>query len=214
MNRVLAALGQIARISNQTALTCQASRANKSVGMSYIQDMAHIPLAIANEFIRLHGGDGSINHMKIQKLVYLAQGWWLAVNGNDLVSERPQVWRYGPVFESLYRVFSPAGRAPIMQPRGTVPFPGAIVPDLSGPIFDTERSLVEWVWGEYGHLDAIKLSDLTHAVGTPWRNIAERNRYRVPLNTEIPRNEDWEYFARLVKERGANPVPLHAQAQA
>lgn len=178
--------------------------------LAYIDDMAHKPIAVANEFIRLHGADGSIDHLKLQKLVYFAQGWWLAMKGSELVAERPQVWRYGPVFESLYRIFSPLGRQNINTPRGAGPFANNVVPTLEGDDCAEERACVEWVWSEYGNLDGPKLSDLTHAVGTPWRKIADKKKYRVPLNTEIPKEADWDYFAGLAKERGTDPTPIYA----
>jgi uncharacterized phage-associated protein len=63
------------------------------------------PLALANEFIvRFKPGEG-IEHMKLQKLVYCANGWWLVFNPNQpLVNKAPEVWKFGPVFPSLYHV--------------------------------------------------------------------------------------------------------------
>lgn len=63
-------------------------------------------------------------------------------------------------------------------------------------------SLVDWVWGEYGHRSAIELSDETHAPGTPWQTIAASRNYSVPLGFEIPAKEDWRYFSNLAMERG------------
>ncbi len=36
------------------------------------------PRAVANEFLKLNGGP--MNQMKLQKLVYMAHGWNLAIN--------------------------------------------------------------------------------------------------------------------------------------
>ena len=40
----------------------------------------------------------SINMTKVQKLLYIAYGIFLAVKGYRLTNEHPQAWPYGPVF--------------------------------------------------------------------------------------------------------------------
>lgn len=59
------------------------------------------PLAFANEFI-LKAQPAGVEHMKLQKLVYYSYGWWIAYHEEPILTEPPQVWRYGPVFVSLY----------------------------------------------------------------------------------------------------------------
>ncbi|MBL4556355.1 MAG: hypothetical protein JKP98_01510 [Rhodobacteraceae bacterium] len=51
---------------------------------------SHDPRAIANEFIKLNGGN--MNQMKLQKLVYISHGWNLAINREHLVSGRIEAW--------------------------------------------------------------------------------------------------------------------------
>lgn len=170
--------------------------------------MPHRPLAVANDFIRQFGGSGSISHLKLQKLTYFAQGWWLALKGTELVIERPEVWRYGPVFQSIYHAFSGAGDASITHLEGANPFGDGEPPSLQAIAFESERRMVEWVWQQYGNLSGPQLSDLTHASGTPWREIAEKRNFRVPMNTPIPEEADWKYFAKLAEDRGFTPRPL------
>jgi len=171
--------------------------------------MPHRPIAIANEFVRQFGDANDLSHLKLQKLTYFAQGYWLAGRGEELVTERPQVWRYGPVFKSLYHILSGRGSSPIRQPTGANPFGEGTPPTLEAPAFQAERQLVEWVWAEYGNLTGPQLSDMTHALGTPWRKIAEERKFKVPLDFEIPEDLDWNYFAELASERDITPVPIH-----
>lgn len=171
--------------------------------------MPHRPIAVANEFIRQFGGGRSIDHLKLQKLVYFTQGWWLAMKGEELLFERPQVWRFGPVFKSLYNIFSGARDKPIETMAGSSPFSDAPTPTLEAAAFESERAMVQWIWDQYGALSGPELSDLTHAMGTPWRDIAEKKKFRVELGTEIPEKDDWEYFAALARERGFKPAPLN-----
>ena len=161
--------------------------------------MAHRPLVIANEFLRRHAGNVGIDHLKLQKLTYLTNGWWLAQKEQSLVTERPQVWRYGPVFRSLYNSLAGFGPRPINRAVG--PFEGAT------PVLPTyareEANLVDWIWEQYGALTGPQLSNLTHATGTPWRRLAEEFNFVVPESLEIPEEYDREFFLGLAAERGA-----------
>lgn len=156
------------------------------------------PLAIANEFIgRFSAADG-IEHMKLQKLVYCSYGWWLAANGlqsDRLTDEGPEVWKHGPVFDTLYRVLKVFGRTPIYDPQADGPFTEAPLVDE----VDTQTTrLVSWVWGRYGHLSSFALSDLTHKPGSPWHRVAIENDFRVPFNTRIPDEYIYDEFSELM----------------
>lgn len=171
--------------------------------------MAYPAITIANELIARHGSRGAIDPMKLQKLLYFANGWWLALTGAPLIIERPQVWRYGPVYRPIYQRFARYGRNPITQPDAIFPLGGAVE---RLPADDAEvRNLLDWIWAEYGGKSGPALSDETHRLGTPWRKIAEREGFQVPENTVIPLQDDWEYFAQLARDRGFSPT---APAQA
>lgn len=160
------------------------------------------PIQVANEFIARHGQTGDIDHLKLQKLLYLANGWWIAAKGEPLFDERPEVWRYGPVFSPIYRAFSGAGRAPLTKLRGAGPFGGDAPRVPNNPESQPVLQLVDWIWDEYGGLSGVALSDLTHDIGTPWRTIAQANNYSVPMGMQIPADDDREYFSSLALERG------------
>jgi uncharacterized phage-associated protein len=138
------------------------------------------PLKIANTFIAKYGSETGLEHLKIQKLVYYVYGWWLFNSESPVTDEAPQVWRYGPVFKSLYNAFKTYGSKPIKTIQGANPFADPETehtPDINATI--------DWVWMRYGHLSAGQLSDMTHKVGTPWQIEASKNDYKVPLNYNI-----------------------------
>lgn len=174
----------------------------------YIGFMTYEPIKVANEFLARYGQDGSIDHMKLQKLLYFTNGWALGLSGEPLLGENPQVWRYGPVFRWLYSAFSRFGRQSIYEPIPGNPFRGGEPDRLSEAEQKSISSLIEWIWAEYGNRTAVQLSDETHAPGTPWRKIAEANNFRVKLDTEIPPAEDYEYFSKLALARGWQPEPF------
>lgn len=156
------------------------------------------PIAFANEFI-LKAAPAGLEHMKIQKLVYLAHGWWLAFDDVPILSEDPQVWKHGPVFISLYNILSRFGRSHICNPQQDNPL-------LSPPRVDSDDeqalSLIEWIWRKYENDTAYDLSDFTHKKGSPWQQIAEEKNYLVPRHTVIPPDRIKRYFQSLAKEEG------------
>lgn len=173
--------------------------------------MSYPSIKVANELLSLHG---DVSPMKLQKLLYYANGWWLALNGRPLLSEEPQVWRYGPVYQHLYRMFSRFGHNNIGGPVKGNPF----VPEperLGGsPEENQVKQLLEWIWDEHGEKTAMQLSDETHAVGTPWRDIAEKYGFKVPYSVDISPERDWKFFAELAKKRGMEPAQFRTKADA
>lgn len=48
-----------------------------------------------------------ITHLKLQKLVYYAQGLYLAYFNKPLFTQSVEAWRHGPVVNDLYHIFKP-----------------------------------------------------------------------------------------------------------
>jgi uncharacterized phage-associated protein len=138
--------------------------------------------AIANWFLdRAERADAQLDPMKLQKLIYFAHGWYLALAGKALIDEHPQAWEYGPVIPSIYQEFKSFGRGPIKD-RATVISWG---PRASGqklqdwmsahfvtPRIDADDSeveeLLEQVWIVYGTRSAVQLSNMSHIEGGAW----------------------------------------------
>ncbi len=76
--------------------------------------MSHDPKAIANYFLdRAADAGDAPTPMKVQKLVYYANGFYLAIFGEPLIDEQVEAWAYGPVIPSLHREFLEYGNGPI-----------------------------------------------------------------------------------------------------
>lgn len=158
----------------------------------------YTPLALANWFIERATPFG-VTHMKLQKLVYCAHGWWLAFNDTPIVSERPEVWRHGPVFPSLYNRLAGFGLAPITTKQTDVfTRPPPEVDDVDYEVLQ----LLDFIKGRYGAQSALRLSDLTHKKGTPWQIMAERYNYRVPPHLDIPDELVRNEFQRIAQSEG------------
>lgn len=78
--------------------------------------MAYSSLAIANEFlIRAHKQGISLNQMQLQKLVYIAHGANLAINGEPLIEDGIEAWDYGTVIRRLRDALKKHGVSSIDQ---------------------------------------------------------------------------------------------------
>lgn len=164
-------------------------------------------VAIANEFLRKLGGT-LLTQMQLQKLVYFAHGWNLAVNGEPLTAEEPQAWAYGPVYPDLYEHTKPFGSSPIGRPitpndsnaarhfgssAEALPYAAHLTPQ--------QRVVIDHVWNRYGRVPGSHLSALTHQVGTPWSQVYQTGSGK---NRTIP-NELIQQHYRQIAERVGQP---------
>lgn len=106
-------------------------------------------------------GDG-ISNLKLQKLVYYAQAYHLAMYGEPLFEEGVEAWEHGPVVPELYREYKTYG-------SGNIPTPA----DLDPTDYDDQsRELMDEVHDVFGQYSAWKLRNLTHAE-RPWSEAYE-----------------------------------------
>lgn len=114
--------------------------------------------AVADYFIRFsHQVGDPITNLKLQKLVYYAQAWYLALHGERLIPDTFQAWVHGPVCYPLYQRFRSYSWNPISE--------SVEVPDLPEGVEAHLREVME-VYGGYSAWD---LERLTHAEA-PWLN--------------------------------------------
>lgn len=134
---------------------------------------------VAEYFLLLEGEGGEISNLKLQKLVYYAQGFSLVLLGEPLFNETIEAWMHGPVVPSLYRRFNMYGSNPIPPPS-----------DFDDSVLTREQKrLIEEVFDVYGQYSAWKLRQLTHEED-PWRD----NYVEGVLSREIPQGEMERYF--------------------
>jgi uncharacterized phage-associated protein len=153
----------------------------------------YAPLAIANTIVARHPGRTT---MGICKLVYLVQGWSLALD-LSIVGTLPEVWRYGPVHRDVYDAFHRFGHTPPhapQPPRGGVT--ASVIPET-----DTKAiSVIDQVVDRYSDYDDKQLSSICHAEGSPWKLVAARHGFSVPLGTTVDETLIASHFKRLLEE--------------
>ena len=136
--------------------------------------MGYDPRAIANHFLKIASErNAALSPMKIQKLVYFANGWNLAIRGKRLIDEDVEAWRHGPVIRSLYREFREYGNQDITKPAtqtinaSTEPWKiefQVVTPSVDDQPENAEfaKQLLNRIWDVYGKYTAIQLSNATH----------------------------------------------------
>lgn len=150
---------------------------------------------VANAFIDIARLERDlIDPMKIQKLVYLAHGWYLAMMGEPLIKDPVQAWPYGPTIPELYHEMKQYGAGPIsdyymiMSPERKefeIPFPS-----------QEDMKFLKTVWMAYGPLTETQLSEVTHNSETPWADAYQRSDAAL----EIPNEKIQAYYKRYLPD--------------
>jgi uncharacterized phage-associated protein len=117
---------------------------------------------IARYFVSLvdeEAGD-SITNLKLQKLLYYAQGVNLALNDEVMFPDPIEAWTHGPVVPNVYRAYKEHRGEPIPVERVNLEkYPEEL------------RGLLDEVNDVFGQFSAAKLRAMTHSE-PPWRDTA------------------------------------------
>jgi len=132
---------------------------------------------VARYFLTLQDEDDrDITNLKLQKLLYYAQGFFLAAFREPLFDERLYAWQHGPVVPSVWREYKDNGSTPIPAPDG-----------FEVEAFDDRvREHLDEVWRLFGQFSAWKLRNMTHDE-PPWKK-------HEAAQDEITHDDLVEYF--------------------
>jgi uncharacterized phage-associated protein len=123
-----------------------------------------------------------ITNLKLQKLLYYSQGFYLAIYNKVLFEDLICKWTHGPVVPNVYHQFKSFGSNPI------TPINDFDVSDFSSD----ELSLINDVYSVYGQFSGSALRNMTH-IEPPWADTEDAE--------EIPVSLMDKYFkTRLVKK--------------
>lgn len=127
----------------------------------------------ASEIVRLVGPTEA---MRLEKLVYYAQAWHLALTDEPLFVDELEAWRNGPVVRELWERHR--GR------RRVDAWPAGDPEKLKGE----SRQVISLVCQVYGRLSGDELSELTHSEA-PWRQARGDLAAEERCTTVIPKQE-------------------------
>lgn len=143
-------------------------------------------LTVAKWFVAwAETNDAHLSNLKLQKLLYYAQGFHLAMYRKPLFSDALQAWSHGPVVPDVYHYFKHIGSDSIELAESD---------DFDWPDVDkkTTQFLIS-IWEQYGSIAAWQLRNMTHEEG-PWRDHFEDGAHSVV----IPNSSLEKFFLQRV----------------
>lgn len=153
--------------------------------------MAYDARSVANELLKIARSAGrKLTNMQVQKLVYIAHGYSLAIFNRSLIRQRVEAGRYGPVIPDLYHALRQYGPGVVTEPIALI---------SQEQLAETDRLLLSKVESAYSQFSGPQLSTLTHREGTPWREVYQPGS---PLkNSQIPDDLIKRHHLTLLHER-------------
>jgi uncharacterized phage-associated protein len=135
---------------------------------------------VAKYFVSLVDEDAgdSITNLKLQKLLYYAQGASLALNDAPLFPEPIEAWTHGPVVPVVYRQYKQHGGE-------AIPVEKVNLNNYSAQV----REVLDEVNEVFGQFSALKLRAMTHNE-PPWM--------QTPQGEVIPHGLMKEFFKTMV----------------
>lgn len=131
--------------------------------MASAQAVAQFFIGLANDQANCDQGDLMTN-LRLQKLLYYAQGWYLARYGRPLFPEEIEAWKLGPVVRTVYNTYKANGKRGL---EGSMPSADSFT--------DEEYALLLDVAREYERIGTPRLIDMSHRPGSPWAKVKERS---------------------------------------
>ncbi len=129
----------------------------------------------------------SITHLKLQKIVYYAQAWSLALSDKELFKEDFQAWAHGPVLRTLFDTYTGSGWEALDLPKE------------DAPKFDEDTTeLLNDIWEIYGQHTAKYLEELTHEE-SPWKDARGDLSPEARSDSIIPKHEISSYYKDVYK---------------
>ena len=145
---------------------------------------------IANFFLKIvdRESESIITPLKLQKILYYSQGYFLAINNKELFPEEFQAWAHGPVNEEIYEEYKQYGYQ-------CIPEPTTVIKQLPKEIVD----FLNDIWETFGIYDGKYLEEQTHKE-EPW--VLARKGYEpgARCNNIITKDSMRNYFYRVLNE--------------
>lgn len=126
-----------------------------------------------------------LTHMALHKILFYANGWFLAEHNMPLVKQPFEAWEHGPVLRSLYKAFKGAGKNPVADRASYFNPITNETSVLTADITPADSAFLCNILRAYGHVDALELSHMTHRKGSPWDQIWNSTTGRVSLGMTI-----------------------------
>ena len=139
---------------------------------------------IAKYFIYLL--DDAINdltNMKLNKLLYFAQGHYLGEKNRRLFNDDIQAWEHGPVVKEIYQEYKKYEDRSINVKKVKIDTNFSILSDM-------DKRFLLAIARQYGSFTASQLRNSTHKAGSPWSQVYKKGVQNIIIPTSVMK----EYF--------------------
>lgn len=179
--------------------------------MSSTHNISNAPstaAAVANEFLRLGKEEPyfpPIDQMKLQKLLFYAHAWHLAINDKPLFDEDFEAWPWGPVTRNVYYQTREYRESPVsgfIQEIQSNPNTSGFRFVEPKKVEESVKCFIKSIWDVHKQYTGIQLSNSTHASGEPWTIMKEMYK-KLEDRPIIPNQLIADIFKR--KLENANP---------
>jgi len=166
-------------------------------------------IEVANYFIQKGVEEvRPLTHLKLQKLLYVAYGWYYAQFDKRLFDEVLQAWKYGPVVHSVYLKLKHFGDRCIETELSEEDedIPGRYhTPMLRRKKDGDIIKFLDDIWDGYAKFTAIELTNYSHVKGSPWHQLVE-HMGSIPKYQDLGDQAIKEYFiSERTRVDGFNP---------
>lgn len=123
--------------------------------------------------------DLTLNMSQLQTILYNAYGVWLARNGERLLAEHPQVWKFGPVFPRAYKH--------LKKNVGT----GEVEYDMLRNDHPAKYAFISKCFFRFAWTSACVLTAPHVAEGSPWRRVSDANNGKLGVHIDDNMIAEW-----------------------
>lgn len=139
---------------------------------------------VADFFIDLCAGrEEPMTNLRLNKMMYFAQGWHMATYGTPLFNDEIQAWKNGPVVPTVYHQNKKNGKNGIKTLHN---------PDYLDNLTHEQTLFLLDVYNRYKDIPTKNLVSMTHDRDSPWNRVYDGEK-----NRTIPQNYIEEYFKGL-----------------
>ena len=131
-----------------------------------------------------------LTNKKLQKLIYYAQAWNLALTGEKLFDEPIEAWIHGPVVPDVYKEYKKYGHGRIDEEAEFD----------SSKFTKKELKTLDEVWSTYGKFDGNYLEALAHSEG-PWITARGDAEINDRLTEEITPESMKAFYSELLASK-------------
>lgn len=151
-------------------------------------------IQVANYLVFLLSGScDDLTNMKLNKLLYYAQGHSLKKYGHPIFDEAIEAWNHGPIVNEVYQRYKAYVDSPISEWDAS----------LLGLLSDEEQELLMDVARTYTRFTASALRNMTHVPNGPWDKAYAPGESHI----EIPLASIENYFKN--REKPIEPIELN-----